>query len=154
MYMAGVGSCIDDSGDMSYFDRMIEDPMCVIAVDAIYQSDGRTMPYAYGTFPRIIDRYVKNKRTMTLKDAVERFTSRVAETFGLTDRGYLREGAFADLVVFDLESMRDYPDVFAEKPRLATGVEHLVVNGQLLIENRELRDVLPGKIIRNARRGG
>lgn len=149
MYMAGVGACIDDKGDMSYFDRMIEDPMCIITVDAIYQSDGRTMPYAYGTFPRIIDRYVNTRKTMTLRNAVQRFTSQVAEMFGLTDRGFLREGAFADIVIFDLSSMKDYPDVFAAKPQLATGVEYLLVNGQLVIENRVYKERLPGRVIRN-----
>jgi N-acyl-D-amino-acid deacylase len=149
MYMAGVGACIDDKGDMSYFDKMIEDPMGIIAVDAIYQSDGRTMPYAYGTFPRIIDRYVNTKKTITLKNAVERFTSQVADIFGLTDRGYLREGAFADLVIFDLSSMKDYPDVFAAEPLLSTGVEYLLVNGQLIIDNRVFQERLPGRVIRN-----
>jgi len=151
MYMAGVGACIDDKGDMSYFDKMIEDPMCTITVDAIFQSDGRTMPYAYGTFPRIVDRYVNTKKTISLKNAVERFTSQVAEIFGLSDRGYLRGGAYADLVVFDLASMKDYPNIFAERPQLSTGVEYLLINGQLIIDNRIFHDRLPGRIIRNSR---
>jgi len=149
MYMAGVGACIDDKGNMSYFDKMIEDPMCIVTVDAIYQSDGRTMPYAYGTFPRIIDRYVNTKKTMTLRNAIERFTSQVAEMFGLTDRGFLREGAFADLVIFDLSSMKDYPDVFAAKPPLSTGIEYLLVNGQLVIDKRVYKERLAGRVIRN-----
>ena len=149
MYMAGVGACIDEKGDMSYFDKMIEDPMCIITVDAIYQSDGRTMPYAYGTFPRIIDRYVNRKKTMTLRNAIQRFTSQVAEIFGLTDRGVLREGAFADVVIFDLSSMKDYPDVFAAQPPLSTGVEYLLVNGQLVIDDRVYKKRLSGRVIRN-----
>jgi N-acyl-D-amino-acid deacylase len=148
MYMAGVGSCIDDNGDMTYFDKMIEDPMCTYTIDAIFSSGGQTMPYAYGTFPRIINRYVKNKGTITLKDAVERFTSRVADIFNIKDRGYLKRGAFADIVIFDLENMRDYPDIFAQKPELATGVEYLLINGKVVIENRALNEVLAGEVIR------
>ena len=52
----GAGYCIDDSGDMTYFDRMIEDPMCTYTIDAIFSSGGQTMPYAYGTFPGVINR--------------------------------------------------------------------------------------------------
>jgi N-acyl-D-amino-acid deacylase len=149
MYMAGVGSCIDDKGDMSYFDRMIEDPMCTYTIDAIFSSGGRTMPYAYGTFPRIIDRYVKKKGTITLKDAVERFTCKVAQLFNIKERGYLRTGASADIVIFDLENMEDHPDIFTSEPELATGVEHLLINGKVVIENRALKEVLAGEVIKN-----
>ncbi len=150
MYMAGVGSCIDDSDDMTYFDRMIEDPLCTYTIDAIFSSSGQTMPYAYGTFPRIINRYVKNKGTITIKEAVERFTSKAAEIFKVKDRGYLKTGAFADIVIFDLENMRDYPDIFAQNPGLSTGVEYLLINGKVVIENRNFNGVLAGEIIKNS----
>ena len=150
MYMAGVGSCIDDRGDMTYFDRMIEDPLCTYTIDAIFSSGGQTMPYAYGTFPRIINRYVKNKSTITLKEAVERFTSKVAAIFKIKDRGYLKTGAFADIVIFDLENMRDYPDIFAQNPGLSTGVEYLLINGKVVIENSNFNGVLAGEIVKNS----
>jgi N-acyl-D-amino-acid deacylase len=151
MYMAGVGSCIDDTGDMSYFDTMIEHPRCIITVDAIFSPDGRTMPYAYGTFPRIVNRYVKTKRTMTLKGAIERFSSKVAELFDIKDRGYLKEGAYADIVIFDLEKMRDYPDVFAAKPKLSSGVEYLLINGKAVIDNGRFNETLNGEVIKNTK---
>jgi N-acyl-D-aspartate/D-glutamate deacylase len=88
---------------------------------------------------------------MTLKEAVERFTARVAEMFDLPDRGYLRPGAYADIVIFDLAAMRDYPDVFAARPKLATGVEHLLINGEPVIDQGRFREALPGKILRNTR---
>jgi N-acyl-D-aspartate/D-glutamate deacylase len=150
MYMAGVGSCIDDSSDMTYFDKMIENPMCTYTIDAIFSSSGQTMPYAYGTFPRIINRYVKSKGTITIKEAVERFTSKVAAIFKIEDRGYLKPGAFADIVIFDLENMRDYPDIFAQNPCLSTGVEYLLINGKVVIENRNLKNVSAGEIIKNS----
>jgi N-acyl-D-amino-acid deacylase len=150
MYMAGVGSCIDDSSDMTYFDKMIENPMCTYTIDAIFSSSGQTMPYAYGTFPRIINRYVKSKGTITIKEAVERFTSKVAAIFKIEDRGYLKPGAFADIVIFDLENMRDYPDIFAKNPVLSTGLEYLLINGKIVIEYRNLKNVSAGEIIKNS----
>jgi len=149
MYMAGVGSCIDDEGDMSYFDRMIEKKMGLITVDAIYSSDGRTMPYAYGTFPRIIDRYVKIKRTITLKEAIEKFTSNVAEKINMKVRGYLRPGAYADIVIFDFDNIKDHPDIFAKKPKLASGIEYLLINGELIIDGGNFKEVLVGEVIIN-----
>jgi N-acyl-D-amino-acid deacylase len=149
MYMAGVGSCIDDSGDMSYFDRMIESPLSTIAVDAIFSDGGRTMPFAYGTFQRVIARYVRMKKTLTLKEVVEKFTSNVAEIFNITNRGYLKEGVYADIVVFDVDKMKDYPNIFSEKPELSSGVEYLLINGELIIDNRTFKERLSGEIIRN-----
>lgn len=149
MYMAGVGSCIDDRGDMTYFDKMLENPMCLMAVDEVFSADGRTMPYAYGTFPRVINRYVKEKKTLTLKQAIEKFTSNVMEKFNIRDRGYLRRGAYADIVVFDLNNVKDYPDIFAEKPRLSTGVDYLIVNGEIVINKGDFNEVFAGRAMRN-----
>jgi len=134
---------------MSYFDAMIEDSNSLISVDALFSCSGKTMPYAYGTFPRIINRYVKNKKTISLKDAISKFTSKVSERFNLKDRGLLRVGQKADIVVFDIENLMDYPDIFAEQPKLSSGIEYLLVNGQILIENGNYKDVLAGEVILN-----
>jgi len=148
MYMAGVGTCIDDNQDMSYFDRMIENPMSLIAVDAIFSRGGNTMPYAYGTFPRIINRYVKQKKTLTLKETVEKFTNRVSEKFNINDRGYLRKDAYADIAIFNLEDVKDYPDIFSDKPLLPTGIKYLLVNGSPVIEGEKFNsEILAGEIV-------
>ncbi|MHB1376835.1 MAG: hypothetical protein ACYCXB_05330, partial [Candidatus Humimicrobiaceae bacterium] len=149
MYMAGVGTCIDDSHDMTYFDRMIENPMSLITVDAIFSSGGNTMPYAYGTFPRIISRYVKQRKTIKLKDAVEKFTNKVSEKFNITDRGYLKKDAYADIAIFNLEDIKDYPDIFSDKPLLSTGIKYLLVNGSAVIENEKFNNgILAGEAVR------
>jgi len=61
----------------------------------------------------------------------------------------LREGCFADIVVLDLENYCDHPVLFAQEPRHATGVEHLLINGKPVIENGNLTHILPGQLIRN-----
>lgn len=136
MLMAGVGTCLEeDDSEMWAFDRMVEHPQGRIAIDAIFNQRGRTMPYAYGSFPKIIRRYVNEKRTLTLQEAVRKFTTDVYAEFGITDRGDIRPGMSADIVVFDQANMRDYPDYFADDPKLATGVKHLMVDGALIIED-------------------
>jgi N-acyl-D-amino-acid deacylase len=72
----------------------------------------------------------------------------VAERLGISDRGYLRQGCFADVVVFDLEDYSDHPALFAQEPRQATGVEHLLINGQPVIQDGRLNRVLPGRLLK------
>lgn len=150
MYMAGVGACIDDNHDMSYFDRMIENPMSLISVDAIFSNSGNTMPYAYGTFQRIINRYVKQKKTLTLREAVEKFTNKVSEKFNIKNRGYLKKDAYADIVIFNLNEIKDYPDIFSDKPMLSTGIKYLLINGVAVIEDEKYNSkTLAGEIVRS-----
>jgi N-acyl-D-amino-acid deacylase len=138
MLMQGVGTCLDEHhGDMSAFDAMVEHPEGTIAIDAIFNKGGRTMPYAFGTFPKVVKRYVKERKTLSLQDAIRKFTIQPLEKFGITDRGHLREGAMADLVVFDLDGMEDNHDTDSGEPTLASGVKHLIINGNFVIENEE-----------------
>jgi len=149
MLMQGVGTCLDEThGDMSGFDAMIEHPAGTIAIDAIFNKGGRTMPYAYGTFPKVVNRYVKERKTLSLQDAIRKFTVKPLEKFGITDRGRLREDAIADLVIFDLEEMKDNHDEDTGDPILASGVKHLIINGKFVIENEEFNPELrSGEII-------
>lgn len=149
MLMAGVGTCIDEkTGEMRWFDAMVENPLSLIGIDAIFVEDGRTMPYAFGTFPKIVNRYVKLKKTLTLQDVIRKFTVNPLRKFGIVDRGVLREGAAADIVVFDLDEMRDYPDFFSDHPRMASGVEHLFINGEPVIVDKAYQpESLSGKFL-------
>ena len=106
-----------------------------------------THPRAYGNFARLLGKYVREEKALTLPEAVRRLTSFPAANLGLRDRGSLREGMFADVVVFDPATIRD--NATYEKPhQLATGVSHVLVNGRLA-----LRDGLPtgastGRVVR------
>jgi len=83
-------------------------PLCINSVDEIYDRSGRSWLEAWGSFPHVVRRYVKERKTLELQAVVERFTSRVAERLGIADRGYLRAGCFADIVVLDLSNYSDH----------------------------------------------
>jgi len=64
-------------------------------------------------------------------------------------RGYLRPGAYADIVIFDFDNIKDHPDIFAKKPKLASGIEYLLINGELIIDGGNFKEVLVGEVIIN-----
>ncbi len=145
----GIGGELYGSSEQPSFDAMIEHPLCINSVDEIFDRSGRSWLEAWGSFPHVVTRYVRERRTLSLQAMIQRFTSRVAERLGIADRGYLRPGCFADVVVLDYEQYTDHPALFAAEPRHATGVEHLLINGQRVIEHGALSKVLPGRVIRN-----
>ncbi len=112
-------------------------------------SDGSTgHPRKYGTFPRKLRKYVFDEHIITLPFAIRSGTSLTAETFGLKDRGLLKTGYFADVVVFDPQTIRDLATF--EKPEvLSTGVRYLLVNGQLAVDDGQLTDALAGRVLRH-----
>jgi len=149
IFIDGIGGELYDSPEQPRFDAMLEHPLCIHSVDEVFDRSGRTWLEAWGSFPRVVRRYVRERKTLDWQTVVERFTSRVAERLGIRDRGYLREGCFADIVVLDPEEYSDHPALFAEQPQPATGVEQLLINGQPVIENGSLNRILPGQLIRN-----
>jgi N-acyl-D-aspartate/D-glutamate deacylase len=108
-------------------------------------------PRAFGAFPRVIAKYVREDSVLSLEDAVRRMTSMAARRLGLHDRGYVSPGMAADLVVFDPERIIDHADFGRDAMRYAEGVDYLFVNGVAVIDDGELADVTPGRVLR---RGG
>ncbi|WP_395363065.1 amidohydrolase family protein [Streptomyces sp. YH02] len=104
-------------------------------------------PRAYGTFPRYLGRYVRDLGVLTLEDCVAHLTSRPAARLGLTDRGRIREGYRADLVLFDPETVG--AGATYESPRaLPTGIPHVLINGEFVMEDGRRTDALAGRAIR------
>lgn len=108
-----------------------------------------THPRAYGTFARVLGKYVREERVLTLEDAIERMTVLPAERLGLDGRGRLDEGSFADIVVFDPETVAERA-TFADPHRLAVGVSDVVVNGEPAVRRGEFTGGLPGRALRRA----
>lgn len=114
-------------------------------------------PCSYGEFPGVLERYVRDEPVLTLEEAIRKMTSFPAQRFGLMDRGVLRPGAWADIVVFDLEGLRDratnlYPHTypFENYPhRYPEGIDYVFVNGTLVIEGKRHTCALPGKVLRH-----
>ncbi|HSF16440.1 MAG TPA: D-aminoacylase [Vicinamibacteria bacterium] len=109
--------------------------------------EGKPHPRFYGTFPRKIARYVKETGVVSLAHAIRSMTSLPATVFGLEGRGLLRSGARADVVVFDLESIRDRAD-YRDPHQLAEGVTHVLVNGLFAVRDGAFTEALAGEVLR------
>jgi len=104
-------------------------------------------PRTFGTFPRVLGRFVRERGTLDLADAVRRMTSLPAQIFGLRDRGTIAAGKYADLVIFDENGIRDTATY--EKPySLPIGIEHVFVNGRAVVRDGKFTGELPGRVLR------
>jgi N-acyl-D-amino-acid deacylase len=110
---------------------------------------GRGLPHpaAYGAFPRIIAKFAGKDKTLTLAEAVRKMTSYPAQIFGLKDRGVIRPGAFADLVIFDHDKLKDRAN-FKNPRRAAKGIRMVIINGRVAFEDGAMREGLNGLVIR------
>jgi N-acyl-D-amino-acid deacylase len=113
-------------------------------------ADGSVHPRFYGTFPRKIRQYALTAEALSVEAAIRSQTSLPARIMGLRDRGEIREGYWADLVVFDLETIADQATFF-EPHAHATGIDHVIVNGAFVVQNGEILYALPGKVIASRR---
>ena len=104
-------------------------------------------PRSYGTFPRVIARYVRERGVLTLAEAVHKMTGLSASQLGLANRGTLARGMKADITVFDPGAIRDLA-TFEEPHQLSVGVEYLLVNGDLVLDEGAHTGSLPGRVIR------
>lgn len=104
-------------------------------------------PRAYGSFARLLGRYVRDQQVIPLEEAIRKLTSLPAENLGIERRGALEAGYFADVVVFDPATVQDHA-TFAEPHQLATGVRHVFVNGAAVLADGEHTGALPGRVVR------
>ena len=103
-------------------------------------------PRAFGTFPRILRKYVREEKLLTLEDAIRKFTSLPAQRMRFADRGVLKAGMWADVVVFDPETVRDLA-TFDQPNQLSEGMRFVLVNGVPVIEEGKMTKALPGKVL-------
>jgi N-acyl-D-aspartate/D-glutamate deacylase len=126
-------------------------PWVVIGSDAGGQDPARarglTHPRAYGTFARVLGKYVREDSVLTLEDAVRRMTSATAARLGLADRGLVRPGFRADVVVFDPATVRDV-GTYEQPHQLAVGVAHVLVNGVPVWADGRHTGATPGAVVR------
>ncbi len=145
----------DDAGLVSF--NMAEDDIALImrqpwtmtCTDGGLQpmTEGKPHPRAYGAFPRKLARYVRERGVVDLPFAIRSMTALPAEVFGLKDRGVIRAGAFADVVVFDLAAVKETA-TYEQPHQLAEGFDTIVVNGRVVRAGGAFRDTLPGRVLR------
>ena len=158
------------------FDLLIQDPTAEIVGFAMYEPDvtlalhqpwvsidndssgtspegilGQEHPHprAYGTFPRILRKYVREEKELTLEDAIRKFSALPAQRMRLTDRGVLKAGMWADIVIFDPAMVRDVA-TYDNPNQLSQGMEYVLVNGVPVIDQGKMTGALPGKVLRGA----
>jgi N-acyl-D-amino-acid deacylase len=140
----GIFHAIDEAD----LQRILKHPATMIGSDGEIPIVGRGQPHprSYGTFVRVLGVYVREKKIFTLEDAVRKMTSMPAQRLGLADRGILRPGMKADLVVFDPARVRDTA-TFEKPHQYAEGVSHVIVDGQVVFENGAMTAARPGKVL-------
>ncbi len=144
-----VGQFVLDISGEDGLERLISHPQCAFITDANDYGKGRPHPAAYGSFPRILGHYVRERSLLGLEDAVRRMTSLPAGILGLPDRGRLRPGAWADMAIFDPARVIDRATL--SEPRLKPeGIEAVFVNGDLVWRDGAPAGRLPGRILRRS----
>jgi N-acyl-D-amino-acid deacylase len=106
-------------------------------------------PRAYGTFPRILRKYVREEKVLSLPDAIRKFSALPAQRMRLTDRGVLKSGMWADVVVFDPATVRDLA-TYNNPNQLSKGMDYVLVNGVPVIDDGKMTAALPGKVLRGS----
>ena len=135
-----------DEGDV---ERIMRHPQTMIASDGRLSrpGDGHPHPRAYGTFPRVLGRYARDRRVLTLEQAVHKMTGLPAARLGLRDRGRIAEGTAGDLVVFDPAAVGDRA-TFDAPHQYPVGVEYVIVNGVVAVAEGRLTEGRGGRLLR------
>ncbi len=128
--------------------RILKDPLTMIASDGGVEIPKRGVPHprSYGTFARVLGVYVREKHVLTLEDAVRKMTSLPAARLGLQDRGLLRPGMKADISIFDPARVIDRA-TFADPHQYAEGVNYVIVNGMIVLDNGKMTDNRSGQVL-------
>lgn len=133
--------------------RIMQHPLSMIETDGdpVSYGDGFPHPRSYGAFPRILARYVRELGVLTLEEAVRKMTSMPADQYNQKERGRIVAGAYADLVVFDADTVQDEA-TYIDPHRYPTGIDHVMVNGKFVIRSGALTGERPGMWIKGPAR--
>ena len=145
----GGGSAIYHGMDEKDVQAFLRHPFTMIASDGGPRKFGEDVPHprSYGNNARALGRYVRELKVLTIEDAIRRMTSLPAQTFHLADRGVLKPGAWADIVIFDPDKVND-PSTFTDPHHYAEGFSDVIVNGEAVIRDGALTDARPGGPLR------
>ncbi|NLH46386.1 MAG: D-aminoacylase [Acholeplasmataceae bacterium] len=113
---------------------------------------GKPHPRVFGAFPRVLGKYVREEKTLSLEEAVKKMTSKPAEVFGIQGRGVLKAGNYADIVIFDPQTVIDM-GTFIEPEQYPRGIEYVVINGSVVLQSGQYGKKVAGKVLRKAKNG-
>src|SRR4029079_19547396 len=129
--------------------RFLQHPIGMVGTDSTFVGE-KPSPRTYGSFPRILGQFVREEALLSLEEAIRRMTSSPAPRLGLKDRGMLRDGYVADVVVFDPETVKSNA-TYDEPRQFPDGIEHVIVNGVPVVENGVHTGATPGRALRHGR---
>ncbi|HET9435420.1 MAG TPA: amidohydrolase family protein, partial [Candidatus Limnocylindrales bacterium] len=129
--------------------RFLRHPIGMVGTDSTFVG-AKPSPRTYGSFPRILGQFVRDEGILGLEEAIRRMTSAPAARLGLRDRGVLRDGAAADLVVFDPATVRSNA-TYEEPRRFPDGIEHVIVGGAIVVDGGRHTGATPGRALRRGR---
>ncbi|MSU25500.1 MAG: D-aminoacylase [Opitutus sp.] len=146
----GGASCIYHAMDEADVERIIRHPQAMIASDGRLSRPGEESPHprCYGTFPRVLARYVREKKLLTLETALAKMTAMPARRLGLTDRGRVAEGMQADLVLFDPATVRDTA-TYENPHQYPEGIPYVIVNGVVTVDAGQFTAARGGRVLRH-----
>jgi N-acyl-D-amino-acid deacylase len=155
MYLAGDAQMVYHSMNESDVERIMREPFTMFASDAGPGNFGAGVPHprGYGNNARVLARYVREKELISLEDAIRKMTSLPALTFGLKDRGLVREGYVADLLLINEDTVADLA-TFEKPHQYATGFDYVIVNGKPVLAEGKSTGELPGRAIRKSKKEG
>lgn len=138
-----------DEGDVQ---RIMQHPQTMVASDGRLSKPGEGQPHprGYGTFPRVLGRYARELKLLTLEQAVHKMSGMPARRLGLAERGVLREGAVADVVIFDAATVGDR-STFEKPHQYPAGIDEVLVNGVLMVDGGKFTNARPGRVLRHGR---
>lgn len=143
--------CVFDEGDDRLVHPFLQHERCMIGSDGIFFPDGQVHPRMYGTSGRMLGPLVRDEQLFSLEDAIYKLSTFPAQRFGLQDRGFVREGAYADLVIFNADAVTDQA-TYDQPDAPCIGISHVLVNGTLVLEHGETRTgpdgALPGRVLK------
>ena len=145
----GGASCIYQAMEEKDVEKIMQHPLTMIASDGRLSSPGIGHPHprVYGTFPRVLGKYVREKKLLSLQEAIYKMTLFPAKTYGIENRGQLKKGLKADLVIFDPNTIIDKA-TFIQPHQYPIGISHVLVNGKWSIKNGEFLNKMNGVILR------
>jgi N-acyl-D-aspartate/D-glutamate deacylase len=151
----GGASMVYHSMDEQDVTRIMQHPMVSIAADAsiIDADSGVPHPRASGNTARVLGEYVRERKVLSLEEAVRKMTSLPASFFGFPGRGVIREGAYADLVLFDAAKVKDEA-TYADPRAYPTGMPHVLVNGVFVVRDGKTTGARPGMVLPRMRKSG
>jgi N-acyl-D-amino-acid deacylase len=129
--------------------RFVEHPGAMVGTDSTFVG-AKPSPRTYGSFPRILGEFVRDQRLMRLEEAIRKMTAAPAARLGLADRGLLRDGMKADVVVFDPLAVRSLA-TYDEPRQYPAGIPYVIVNGELVVDGGNHTGALPGRALRHGR---